>query len=168
MAGKELKFNWPRTRSLTAIGLSGLLMLISHQNCAPASGSSGSSQTATVGSGQPGGPIIQIDDGNTTTLQVFFPSAQTQLTLQGGAAVVRGSCSSSQDGSVLDWKLTALNVDGSQGSQIFNGYATCTGGAFAVDLTAANQLTCGDSYELSAQFGFVTPGMTVVSVPCAN
>jgi hypothetical protein len=167
MARREMNANWERRRWLAGLGMIGLLMLFSHQNCAPSGNASGTTSTGTAlnpGDSQP----ITITDSSTQTLVVSFAQPQIQLNVQSGETSVQGICSTQQEGSVLSWTIQPASAGGASGSDVRSGSATCTGGHFEVQLSNVEQLTCGEPYELTAQFGFVTPGQTVISYACGN
>jgi hypothetical protein len=168
----KAKVNWARRRWFGGLGMMGLLMLFSHQNCAPvgnsASGPSIGSSTSSASSSTSDSQPITITDGSTATLTVSFAQPQVQLDVKSGQASVQGICSVQQEGSVLDWKVQPIGADGSFGTELLQGNATCTGGQFEVQLTDLTRLTCGDDYELTAQFGFVVPGQTVLTNPCGT
>jgi hypothetical protein len=166
MSNEGKKVNWKKRRWLGSIGLLGLLLLFSHQNCAPAGGVSSVSSTAAALSATGSTSQIQLTDEGESSAALSFSSASAVLTEGALQNNVVGVCSPQQQGALLAWDVQPVETGGSLGAQVLNGYATCTSGTFTVALGASSQLTCGVSYRLTAQLGVASPGVITVSVPC--
>jgi len=166
MLNEGKKVNWKRRRWLGSIGLMGLLLLFSQQNCAPAGGVSNVSSTVAAVSATGSESQIQLPDEGESSAALSFSHASAVLTAGAPQNNVDGVCSSEQQGSILSWNVQPVEADGSLGTQVVNGFATCQSSGFTVQLGAASQLTCGVSYRLTAQLGLASPGIINLSVPC--
>jgi hypothetical protein len=158
-----------KTGWLSTIGLIGILMLLSHQNCASsnmASDESGASGGVTTGSpSQAPSPVTIIDDSKSQA-GLSFKISEIQITQRTDVVPLEGLCSSGQDGANFGWQLKEINSDGSLGASILSGSTTCSSGSFQVSVPAANGLGCGQRFKLSARLGFGSPAEVTVSKIC--
>ena len=157
MSNIKARSSLRRLRALRAgsLMLLGLIVVFQYQNCAPAgSGSSGSG--ATLGS-----PVTIIDKNDIQGLDVSF--AQKQVTIQSSTETVDldGICSSQQDGSVFQWKLTDAS-----NSRLDSGMITCKSGSFKVEINPTQALNCDQQYQVSAQLGLGQAGEVILTRKC--
>lgn len=164
--------NSTRRRWLGGIGLLGLVMLFSHQNCSPMN----SSATSASGEGASPSlvqapeaplPVTVIDDSKSgANLSFQYPSVQIASDAQSMDIV--GNCDPSQEGVTLGWTISLLTATGAVSTDVVDGQSGCSSGAFHVSLdNVQTQFQCGSSYQITAKLGFGTPGVTVVTRACA-
>lgn len=142
-----------KLRLLSILLILGLAFL-QFQNCAPVQ----STTFVDHGNGRVG--IIDDFDRHTelkfATDGVIFPSSVSDIE-------VDGLCSSNQDGSVLSWRVINENNE-----VVSSGHSTCDVSGFRVYLSQVNQLPCGKSHSLKAQFGFDQGDQIPIVRDCQN
>ncbi len=157
-----------KTGWLSSIGLLGLLMLLSHQNCAPSSMSEESGSPGGVTTGNPSqatSPVTIIDDSKSQA-GLSFKISEVQITERTDVVPLEGICSTGQDGATFGWQLKEINSDGSSGASILSGSTTCSSGLFQVSVPATTNLGCGQRFKVSARLGFGSPAEVTVSKVC--
>lgn len=167
MSRNEGRGRMKRRQWFAGLGMLGLLLLFSHQNCAP----SNMSATGTAGGSSagidPSRPVTIIDDSKSTAA-VSFPYAEVEIQSKTSDASLNGICSTEQEGAVLGWKMNQVQDDGSLGAEVAQGYAECSGGSFKVDLASVQGLVCDRKYAVTARLGFAKPGQTVIHRRCGS
>ncbi|OQW50753.1 MAG: hypothetical protein A4S09_11400 [Proteobacteria bacterium SG_bin7] len=129
--------------------------LFQYQNCAPVQ------STEFIDYGNPGRVGI-IDDFNRNT-QLKFVESEVVVPSNVSDIQVDGLCSSNQDGSVLSWR-----VINEANEVVSSGHSTCDLSGFRVYLSQLNQLPCGKSHSLRAQFGFDKGDEVPIVRDCQN
>ena len=157
MSNIKARSSLRRLRALRAgsLMLLGLMVVFQYQNCAPAGNGTSANGSAT------GSPVSIIDKNDVQGLDVSF--AQKQVTIQSSTETVDldGICSSQQDGSVFQWKLTD-----SSSSQLDSGMITCKSGSFKVEINPTQALNCDQQYQVSAQLGLGQAGEVILTRKC--
>lgn len=157
-----------RTGWLSVMGLTGFMLLVSHQNCAPSNMSGANAASGGVSTSPTSReplPVTIIDDSKSQA-NLAFPYGELHITEKTGDLPIDGSCSKTQDGATFGWQLKALNEDGSLGEPVASGASTCSSGAFKVDLSSTGELGCGQRYRVVAQLGFGHPAETTLTKSC--
>ena len=164
--GKSVRRRW-----LGSIGLLGLLMLFSHQNCAPSNLSATQNNAVSPGINQSpdsAQPVTVIDDSKSQA-GVSFQFQELEISAQANDLDLAGQCSRFQDGATLGWKINQISDSGVVGSEVVSGHAGCAEGSFHVAVQSIqSQLPCGHRYQLRAQLGLGQPGVAVISRQCAS
>jgi hypothetical protein len=154
-----------RSSWVGSLGLLGLLMLVSHQNCAPAGMANSASSAVNPATSE--GPLpVTIIDNSKSGANLSFQYDQVQVLAKASSVPLVGNCDQSQDGATFGWKLNAINPDGSAGAEIISGSTTCESGSFNVDVPVQGKLACNSSYKVTARLGFGVPGEAVVTPEC--
>ena len=153
------KVNWRKWRSLGLILPSCTLMVLSHQNCAPApmAGNTLSSVTE-AGDFSRVTVINEIKSGSV----VSFAHKAIEITPQTESVVLDGVCPAGQEDAVLGWKLS----DSQSKAEFARGYARCQNSVFTVELTPTQELICGREYKLAARLGLSEGAEVIVSRIC--
>lgn len=139
------RFNVEKWRSYTILLSLSFLVMLQYQNCAPNSMQAAQGQ----GFGDDGSmPVSVIDHVNTDGLLRFNAKA-VEIHTDVQAVVLKGVCSSSQNGSVLGWSVNDLEG----GYELGRGYSVCQDGQFEIELAPTQQLECGHDYGVSAYIG---------------
>jgi len=148
---------------LASLGLLGLLMLVSHQNCAPTK----LSNAAMAGASPSEAPMpVTIIDSSKSGAHLSFQFSEVQVQSQATTVPLVGSCDRSQEGATFGWTMNAVNKDGSLGELVGSGQTTCESGAFAIDVPMDHSLACGAGYKVTARLGFGQPGETTLTKNC--
>jgi hypothetical protein len=143
-----------RLRILSVLLILGF-SIFQYQNCAPV-------QSTTFVDGIDSERVGIIDDYDRNT-QLKFVSSEVIVPENASDVQVDGLCSSSQDGSVLSWRVINENNE-----VISAGNSTCDLSGFRVYLSQVNQLPCGKSHSLRAQFGFDQGDEVLIVRDCQN
>lgn len=169
MMGRKSNLLNARRRWLGTLGLLGLVLLFSHQNCAPPSGLKADTAIATeIGRVDIGQPVTIIDDSKTEAA-LNFPYPEIEFNAGTSNLTINGGCYASQEGATLGWKVLEVSATGTVGQELGKGYASCSSGLFHVNLDSLpTPLACGQRYKIRAQLGFGTPGETIVSRRCPS
>lgn len=146
-----------------SLGLLGMLMLVSHQNCAP-SNLSGAAQAGASPSEAP--MPVTIIDSSKSGANLSFQFNEVQVQPQTTNVSLVGTCDQSQDGATFGWTVNVLNKDGSLGAEVGSGQTSCDSGSFNVDVPTDASLACGASYKVTARLGFGQPGETTLTKNC--
>jgi len=130
-----------RQLNVVIISLSLALLMTQFQNCAgPSNYTPGSADT------------VHLIDGN-ASLQFAIPEAH--LSEQASAVQLGGLCDQSHNGQSFNWAVTVSN------SVFATGSGTCDNGQFSVDLSTAQNLICGVSYQVGVTASWGTAQMNV-------
>ncbi len=129
--------------------------LFQYQNCAPV-------QSTTFIDVVDPNRVGIIDDFDRHT-QLKFVSSEVIVPSNVSTVQVEGLCSSNQDGSVLSWR-----VINEENEVVSSGHSTCDLSGFRVYLSQVNQLACGKSHSLKAQFGFDEGDQIPIVRDCQN
>ncbi len=145
-------------RNLRIYGLLAVLAtaLIHYQNCAPVNSVSHIND-------QVNSDRVGIIDNFDKTTQIKFVAAEVLVPATASDVQVDGLCSASQDGAVLAWRVINENNE-----VISSGNSTCDLSGFRVYLSQVNQLPCGKSHALKAQFGFDKGDQVLIVRDCQN
>jgi hypothetical protein len=167
-SGARVK-NHARTTWLASIGILGLLMLFSHQNCAPTGHSVANAANGAGLVGAPSAPDapVSIIDESKSAMHVSFSAKAVEIHAQANEVQLDGLCGVNQEGSVLAWHANAINSDGSEGSEFARGFADCSAGVFKVQLSPTQDLACDQKYQVTARLGLGAAGEVVLTRRCA-
>ena len=154
------KQNWMKWRKISALTMLMGVLILSHQNCAPATmmtGTPGLSGSGDISGGSP----VSIIDNNKAGMELSFSTSSLQASSSSSVISIQGNCSLTQDGAVLGWKL-----DDASGNQIASGLAPCSEGQFSVNVESAQSLQCGSIYQVVAQLGAGDPAQIAIVRGC--
>lgn len=143
-----------KLRVLSVLSILGFA-IFHFQNCAPV-------QSATFIDSIDSEHVGIIDNFDRNT-QLKFVEAEVIVPENASDVQVDGLCSSSQDGSVLSWRVINENNE-----IVSAGNSTCDLSGFRVYLSQVNQLPCGKSHSLKAQFGFDKGDQILIVRDCQN
>ena len=164
MKSRERHYNSSgRRNGILGLGVLGLMMLVSHQNCAPSDRISAISAQAGVGA-ESGNPVSIIDESKSIA-GLRFPYGEIELAGSAGVVHLQGDCPKNQDGAILAWRLIELRDDGGQGAIVEQGRATCSEEHFVIQ-ASASALVCDRHYRAHAQLGFGQAGEVILHKPC--
>jgi hypothetical protein len=160
--------NHARKTWLGSIGILGLLLLFSHQNCAPAGGGMSPNVASGIGApAQASDGTVSIIDESKSAVAVSFQTKSVELHAQTNEVQLSGICGLGQEGSVLAWRANKIKADGSEGDEFARGFADCSKGAFSVQMSPTQDLACDQKYQVTARLGLGSPGQLVLSRRCA-
>lgn len=132
------------------------LALFQYQNCAPLN-------TQAVLDDQTNSGRVGIIDNFDKTTQIKFVESEVVVPGDLDDVQIDGLCSSQQDGAVLVWRVVNENNE-----IVTSGNSTCDLSGFRVYLSQVNQLPCGKSHSLKAQFGFDKGDQVLIVRDCQN
>src|SRR3712207_3552716 len=98
----KTRLNWKKFRSLTALGVCGLVTVLSHQNCVAPSEMDSEDQVG-IGISEPL-PVTVIDDVKGDAA-LRFSSKSLQVHNEAQSAPLTGACSLSQEGAIFGWTV---------------------------------------------------------------
>lgn len=155
--------NHRKTRAILSFGLIGFVLLLSHQNCAPAD--SFATAAAPHGVAVEAPLPVSIIDGSKREAALSFPFGEMELASNADHISLLGDCTETQEGSILGWRLYELSDDGRQSAVVDEGRAVCSGRHFVIETSTAG-LACGRAYKAVARLGFGDPGEVVIHNSC--
>ncbi len=146
------------TRNLRIYSVLAILgvALFQYQNCAPVN------SQAVLNDPTNSGRVGIIDNFDKST-QIKFVESEVVVPADIANVQIDGLCSSSQDGAILAWR-----VINDHNETISSGNSTCDLSGFRVYLSQVNQLPCGKSHALKAQFGFDIGDQVLIVRDCQN
>jgi hypothetical protein len=154
------KINWHKWKSVTILTLSGLVMMLKYQNCAPAP--VGEAQIAAIEEAGPAGVINEVKSGAV----VSFAQKTVEIHTATQAVVLEGICPASQEDAVLGWKIRE-SASSAASADFARGLAKCAGQKFTIEIAPTQELVCGHEYVVSAQLGLARGGELRVSRRCS-
>jgi hypothetical protein len=157
-SGLQPKLNWMKWRKISWLALGAMVLVLSHQNCAPAQGGSGAPSNSLSGSSP-----VTIIDSDKAGMELSFNSSSVLANSALTVIDVPGNCSSTQEGAVLGWKL-----EDASGNELSSGLSPCSNSQFMVNIASAQSLQCGVNYQVIAQLGAGAPAQISVSRDCSS
>ena len=151
--------NRKKWRDLTIIGFFGCFIIASHQNCAPAPGAIGATNSAS----QRPSNVTVIDDVKADSA-VSFAAKEIQLNSQLREVSLQGICSENQQDATLAWEVRKQGAD--EADVFATGFARCDGGKFQVELAPTQLLECDKAYVVKARLGQGEQGVSVLTRAC--